>query len=130
MGWGGHGEGERRIESDFHKEVVCDDDYAVGQAYARRDIWDLTWLRQWGAEVRPDLMKRKVADYRVEAYPALMDALIEKLPSIIGGKPFREEMKRLLPEDRYQRSLGNPRAERYLTATILELYRELKSGLP
>ncbi len=70
-----------------------------------------------------------LTDYGVEAYPALMDALIEKVPRIIGGKPFREQMKRFLPEDRYQRSLGNPRAERYLTATILELYRELKSGL-
>ena len=114
-------------------EIMADKLLALAASRKRvrhRDIWDLAWLRQRGAEVRPDLVKRKVADYRVEAYPALMDALIEKLPSIIGGKPFREEMKRFLPEDRYQRSLGNPRAERYLTATILELYRELKSGLP
>ena len=94
-----------------------------------RDIWDLAWLRQRGAEVRPELVGRKIADYGVEDYPALLDSLIEKMPSIIGGKPFREEMKRFLPEDRYQRSLGNPKSERYLTATILELYRELKSGL-
>ena len=94
-----------------------------------RDIWDLAWLRQRGAEVRPELMGRKIADYGVEGYPALLDSLIEKMPSIIGGKPFREEMKRFLPADRYQRSLGNPKSERYLTATILELYRELKSGL-
>ncbi|MCY4476948.1 MAG: nucleotidyl transferase AbiEii/AbiGii toxin family protein [Gammaproteobacteria bacterium] len=113
-------------------EIMADKLLALAASRKRvrhRDIWDLAWLRQRGAEVRPDLVKRKVADYGVEAYPALMDALIEKVPSIIGGKPFREEMKRFLPEDRYQGSFGNPRAERYLTATILELYRELKSGL-
>ena len=33
-------EGERRIESDFHKEVVGDDDYAVGQAWSRRENGD------------------------------------------------------------------------------------------
>ena len=27
----------RRIESDFHKEVVCHDDHAVGQAWSRRE---------------------------------------------------------------------------------------------
>ena len=113
-------------------EIMADKLLALAASRKRvrhRNIWDLAWLRQRGAEVRPDLVKRKVADYGVEAYPALMDALIEKVPSIIGGKPFREQMKRFLPEDRYQRSLGNPRAERYLTATILELYRELKNGL-
>ena len=35
-----HAEGERRIESDFHQEVVGDDDDAVGQAYARREHGD------------------------------------------------------------------------------------------
>lgn len=94
-----------------------------------RDIWDLAWLRQRGAEVQPELVGRKIADYGVEGYPALLDSLIEKAPSIIDGKPFHEEMKRFLPEDRYQRSLGNPKSKRNLTATIVELYRELKSGL-
>ena len=113
-------------------EIMADKLLALAASRKRvrhRDIWDLAWLRQRGAEVRPDLVGRKIANYGVEGYPALLDSLIEKLPAIIAGKPFREEMKRFLPEDRYQRSLGNPRAERYLTATILELYRELKSGL-
>lgn len=113
-------------------EIMADKLLALAASQERvrhRDIWDLAWLRQRGADVRPDLVERKISDYGVPNFPALLDSLIAKVPSIIRGKPFREQMKRFLPEDRYQRSLGNPGSERYLTATIVELYRQLKDGL-
>ncbi len=126
------GYGDLLIVVESLDEIMADKLLALAASRKRvrhRDIWDLAWLRQREAEVRPELVGRKIGDYGVEGYPALLDSLIEKAPSIIGGKPFHEEMKRFLPEDRYQRSLGNPKSERYLTATIVELYRELKSGL-
>ena len=126
------GYGDLLIVVESLDEIMADKLLALAASRKRvrhRDIWDLAWLRQREAEVRPELVGRKIGDYGVEGYPALLDSLIEKMPSIIGGKPFHEEMKRFLPEDRYQRSLGNPKSERYLTATIMELYRELKSGL-
>lgn len=112
-------------------EIMADKLLALAASRERvrhRDIWDLAWLRQRGANVRPDLVGRKINDYGVVGYLALLDSLIEKAPSIISGKSFQNEMKRFLPEDRYQRSLGNSKSERYLTATIVDLYRELKSG--
>ena len=126
------GYGDLLIVVESLDEIMADKLLALAASRKRvrhRDIWDLAWLRQREAEVRPELVGRKIGDYGVEGYPALMDSLIEKMPSIIGGKSFHEEMKRFLPEDRYQRSLGNPKSERFLTATIVELYRELKSGL-
>ena len=113
-------------------EIMADKLLALAASRKRarhRDIWDLAWLRQRGAEVQPELVGRKIADYGVDGYPALLDSLIERAPAIIAGKAFRDQMKRFLPEDQYQRSLGDPKFERYLTTTIGELCRELKDGL-
>ena len=113
-------------------EIMADKLLALAASRKRvrhRDIWDLAWLRQRGAEVQPELVGRKIADYGVDGYPALLDSLIERAPAIIAGKEFRDQMKRFLSDDQYQRSLGNPGFERYLTATIGELCRELKDGL-
>ena len=113
-------------------EIMADKLLALAASLKRvrhRDIWDLAWLRQRGAEVRPELVGRKISDYGVHGYPALLDSLIERAPDIIAGKEFRDQMKRFLPEDQYQRSFANPSFERYLTATIGELCRELKDGL-
>lgn len=113
-------------------EIMADKLLALAASRERvrhRDIWDLAWLRQRGATVRPDLVGRKIIDYGVVGYPALLDSLIEKAPSIISGKSFQNEMKRFLPQDRYQNSFGDPKFERYLTGTITDLYTELKTGL-
>ena len=113
-------------------EIMADKLLALAASRRRlrhRDIWDLAWLRQRGAEVQPELVGRKIADYGVDGYPALLDSLIERAPDIIAGKAFRDQMKRFLPQEQFQRSLGNPNFERYLTATIGELCRELKDGL-
>ena len=74
-------------------------------------------------------MERKIADYGVVGYVALLDSLIERVPAIIAGQAFQDQMKRFLPEDRHQRSFGNPNFERFLTGSIGELCGQLKSGL-
>ena len=102
---------------------------ASRQPVRHRDIWDLAWLRQRGASVRPELVEQKITDYGVRGYAALVDSLMERAPAIIAGTEFEGQMKRFLPEDQFQRSFGNPNFERYLTATIAELFRELKDAL-
>ena len=113
-------------------EIMADKLLALAASRKRvrhRDIWDLAWLRQRGANVRPDLVERKIADYGVARFAELLDSLIERTPAIIAGKPFRDEMKRFLPEDRYQGSFGDPKFERYLTSAIAEMCGDLKTGL-
>jgi len=103
---------------------------AATEKYIRhRDIWDLSWLMQRGAALRPDLVVRKVGDYGISAYPAMMASIVQRLPSIVVGKPFKEELKRFLPDDTYQRSVADARFERHLVNTITGLYGELGSYL-
>jgi predicted nucleotidyltransferase component of viral defense system len=75
-------------------------------AYVRhRDIWDLHWLRQQGATMDPELLRRKLVDYRSVRYPANAAAQIERLPAIIQGKEFRDQMSRFLPAEVQERTL-------------------------
>ena len=126
------GYGDLLVVVESLDEIMADKLVALAASQKKvrhRDIWDLAWLRQRGANVRPDLVEQKIADYGVARYAELLDSLIERAPAIIAGKPFRDEMKRFLPEDRYQGSFGDPKFELYLTGTIGELCTELRSGI-
>lgn len=94
-----------------------------------RDIWDLSWLKQQGAIVQPDLVQRKIADYRLPDYPDRLELMIEKLPNIVTGSDFKNEMKRFLPTDVYDRTLGKDKFEGFLVNTVTGLFKELKQKL-
>lgn len=70
-----------------------------------RDIWDLHWLRQQSARFDPALVQNKIRDYSVPDYPALSAQLIDRLPGIIRGKEFRDQMSRFIPLDVQERTL-------------------------
>jgi len=75
-------------------------------AYVRhRDIWDLHWLRQQRALPDIELVARKVRDYGVARYGALAADLAERLPGIVHGKEFRDQMTRFIPLDVQERTL-------------------------
>ncbi len=94
-----------------------------------RDIWDLSWLKQQGAIVQPALVQRKIADYRLPDYPDRLELMIEKLPNIVTGSDFKNEMKRFLPTDVYDRTLGKEKFEGFLVNTVTGLFKELKQKL-
>lgn len=100
------------------------------QRYVRhRDIWDLSWLKQQGAIVQADLVQRKIADYRLTDYPSMLEMMINKLPGIVTGRDFKNEMKRFLPTDVYDRTLGKEKFEGFLVNTVTGLFTELKQKL-
>ncbi|MEX0733221.1 MAG: nucleotidyl transferase AbiEii/AbiGii toxin family protein [Steroidobacteraceae bacterium] len=69
-------------------------------AYVRhRDIWDLHWLRQQGARPNTEMIRHKIQDYGVTNYAALVASVLDRLPGIIRGKEFRDQMSRFLPQD-------------------------------
>lgn len=75
-------------------------------AYIRhRDIWDLYWLQQQGARIDPVLVRNKIRDYGLAGYSALAAQLIDRLPAIIRGKEFRDQMSRFIPQDVQERTL-------------------------
>lgn len=79
-------------------------------SYVRhRDIWDMHWLRTHGARFDADLLVRKVRDYGVEDYVRLTRQMIERLPEIVHGRAFRDQMLRFTPLDVQERTLLKPK---------------------
>ena len=75
-------------------------------AYVRhRDIWDMHWLRQQGARPDAALVAHKIRDYGVTDYGELTARLVERLPGIVRGKDFRDQMSRFIPQDVQERTL-------------------------
>ncbi|MGM8848925.1 nucleotidyl transferase AbiEii/AbiGii toxin family protein [Salinicola halophyticus] len=89
------------------------------QRYVRnRDIWDIQWLKQQGARPNIELVERKLSDYRVEEYAAKTRALVERLPSLVHGARFQQEMGRFLPADTLERTLHDSRFADYLAREL------------
>lgn len=70
-----------------------------------RDIWDLRWLAQRGAAADPEILRRKIADYGVESYTERARETAARLPEIVAGRAFIDEMRRFLPTDVQARTL-------------------------
>ncbi len=102
---------------------------AAAEHVRHRDIWDLSWLQQQGAGIRSDLVMSKIDDYRVTGYPALVDNIIDRCPSIIDGDSFQNQMRRFLPTDIHKQTLGKNRHRGALAVSITDLYKELKQRL-
>ena len=100
------------------------------QKYVRnRDIWDLTWLKQQGAIVNAELVRLKVADYKIDNFSQMLDQRIASISDIIDGDDFINEMKRFTPTDVFDRTLGKEKFRIYIKTTVTDLLREIKSQL-
>ena len=94
-----------------------------------RDIWDLAWLSQRGASVDSDLVKKKMADYQLTEYPDRLDRMLLRLPDIIQGKAFHQEMERFLPAETFERTLGQPKFKPYLLDRVTSLLETVQGDL-
>lgn len=96
-------------------------------AYIRhRDIWDLHWLRQQGAKMDPELVRSKRNDYGATQYAAKAEQLIERLPAIIQGKDFKDQMSRFIPSDVQERALMK---EKFLALLVRETTHVVKAAV-
>jgi predicted nucleotidyltransferase component of viral defense system len=114
------------------KEIMADKLVALVncQTYIRyRDIWDLRWLRQKGADLDFGFISAKIDDYKVTAFPEKAEDMIERLPDIVHGKGFQEQMSRFLPLDVQERTLRKEKFSTFLVNEITRLLNEAKSGV-
>ncbi|WP_376695908.1 nucleotidyl transferase AbiEii/AbiGii toxin family protein [Wenzhouxiangella sp. EGI_FJ10305] len=70
-----------------------------------RDIWDLRWLMQKGAQPDRALIEHKIEDYHVEHWPEWAGEMRRQLPEIIHGEDFRNTLTRFIPVDVQARTL-------------------------
>ena len=82
-------------------------------------------LRQQGATMDAELVRKKLADYRSLQYSANAERLIERLPQIIAGKEFRDQMLRFIPADVQERTLLK---DKFLTLLVNETTNALRAS--
>lgn len=89
------------------------------QRYVRyRDIWDLRWLKQQGANINSEYILAKIRDYKESDYLAHLYKTIDQIDEIIRGKEFRDEMSRFIPTDIIERTLQK---EKFIDFMINEI---------
>lgn len=123
------GYGDTLVLTESLDEVVADKLVSLvnTSTYVRnRDIWDLRWLKQQGAVLRPDWVASKIRDYRIDDYPEKLARMLERLPAIIEGEVFQREMTRFLPQDVLQRTLAKPKFTQFLTAEVSALLKQVQ----
>jgi predicted nucleotidyltransferase component of viral defense system len=119
------------VNAETIEEVMADKLLALPVCVSHirhRDIWDLAWLAQQGAEVNGDLVSKKVNDYHVgeENYLALLGARIDSIPEIVHGDEFLNQMKRFISSDVLANTLLKPGFNDYLIKTTQELLTKTK----
>ncbi|KEQ11758.1 nucleotidyl transferase AbiEii/AbiGii toxin family protein [Endozoicomonas numazuensis] len=100
------------------------------QRYVRyRDIWDLVWLQQQGAELDSSLVAKKIKDYRLNDFEQALEQRLSSLVGVLAEGKLQTEMKRFLPTDVYDRTLGKEKFSGYLSSSLSKLLGQLKTEL-
>jgi len=100
------------------------------QRYIRhRDLWDLVWLQQQNARLNPELIRLKLADYKIPDYQLMLESRIASLDGIVAGAAFHNEMKRFLPTNIYDRTLGQDKFKSFMLGALKKMLTEVHTKL-
>ena len=119
------------VNTESLSEVMADKvrAFPVAKAIRHRDLWDLAWLSQQNAKLDPKLVDLKITDYQVEGYASLLDSAIERLPAIVVGKEFIDQMSRFIDAQILEKTLHQADFLNYLTTTVTGIFKTMKEHL-
>ena len=111
-------------------EEICADKleaFVTSRFVRHRDLWDIRWLSLrpgFDTDQLPDLLARKLADYR--AQKVFSDGLgrLADLPKVVEDGAFAAQLRRFLPAATVERTLDRPAFRMDLVARVLDTYRQ------
>ncbi|WP_038926928.1 hypothetical protein [Dickeya chrysanthemi] len=71
----------------------------------------------------------KLADYNIPDYQQLLESRIASLDEIVASAEFHNEMKRFLPTNVYDRTLGQSKFKSFMLSALKKLLTELHTQL-
>lgn len=125
------GYGDTLVMSESLDEVMADKLVSLVNTtrYVRnRDIWDLRWLKQQGSSINIDWIRQKTLDYKIDDYLAKLENMNKRLPEIIQGQTFKDEMARFIPTDVQERTLLRDGFYEFLTNETQGLLKAVKKN--
>lgn len=126
------GYGDTLVMCETLGEIMSDKliSLAATTKYIRyRDLWDLPWLLQQGASYDVDLIRRKIEDYRIPDYKELLARRLQSIDTIVSEGRFYNEMRRFLPQQVFDRTLGRTEFIGYLSDRLKSLLNSLQQEL-
>lgn len=120
------------IMTETLDEIMADKLIALPncQRYIRyRDIWDLRWLKQHGANINMEFVRAKIQDYEVENYLEKLETVIKNLEKIVHSKEFMAEMARFIPIDVQERTLKKSKFLEFLFNENKNILLKVKDSL-
>lgn len=91
----------------------------------QRDIWDILWLSQHAVKLKPDLVRKKLDERRVE-YQKYLELLSERIEQLRAGQSdFLFEIRRFLPVQTVKETLERPEYWSIVISTMQEIYSNL-----
>lgn len=76
-----------------------------------------------------NMVAKKIDDYRLQNYRELLVSRIDGLEEVINGGKFGSEMRRFVPVDVYERTLGKPKYLKHVELTLSEMLQRLQRDL-
>ena len=77
-------------------------------------------------QINKEYVLAKIKDYNVENYPKKLNAIINRLDSIVRSRGFMDEMSRFIPIDVQERTLKKEKFLEFLVNEVKELLLEVK----
>ena len=95
-----------------------------------RDLWDILWLQQKGAVLRPDLIRLKIIDHGITGhYKSLLEDRINDLSEYFEKQLFQQEMSRFLDKTTLSETVTNPEFVASLSAHIKDTLKSVHRTL-
>lgn len=120
------------VQTETMGEVMADKVLAFpacAKPIRHRDIWDIAWLVQQGAVLDPELVNKKVSDYKTENYPTLLKSAIANLDAVVNSRDFDSQMSRFIDSKTLDGTLRIPAFKNYLTSTVGAVFKEMLDSL-
>ena len=95
-----------------------------------RDIWDIAWLIEQGAQLDVGLVHQKVLDYGIEDFDQLVKVALEQIPLIAEGQAFKAQMQRFIKASTLKKTLGVPSYCSYMSTIVARQFSDIaRQGL-
>lgn len=103
------------------------------QAIRYRDLWDIPWMLGQGARVTDDMaemVRKKHIDYGCAACLCeLLDSGAVRAESLVQSEAFAGQMRRFVPREAYDASLGRNGYAKALAVRLHEVYETVGQKL-
>lgn len=113
------------------EEILADklESFICSSHLRYRDLWDMHWLSRrpnLDAERSYELRRRKALDYNeAKRFAERLPYMLARIEQLIESKEFHDQMKRFLPTNLFERTIGREEYRMALAQNICELYENV-----